>query len=66
MSKKTPAPSGGFPITHFLAKKRRESEPKDETTTRNKTQTASQSKTNNDYIWICQKVEKLFLENSGR
>ena len=61
-----PAPTGGFPITHFLANKSRESEPKDETTTRNKTQTASQSKTNNDYIWISQKVEKLFLENSGR
>ena len=38
--KKT-APSGGFPITHFLAKKRRESKPKDETTTRNKTHTAN-------------------------
>ena len=55
--KKT-APSGRFPITHFLAKKRRESERKDETKTRNKTQAASKSKTNNDYVPTCQKVEK--------
>ena len=58
MMQKKRASSGGFPITHFLAKKRRECEPKDETTTRNKTQKASKSKTNNDHIWTCQKVEK--------
>ena len=55
---KKAAPSSGFPILHFVAKKRRQSEPKDETTTRNKTQTASKSKTNSDYIRTCQKVEK--------
>ena len=57
MSKKT-ASSGGFSITQFLVKKRRDPEPKDETTTRNKIQTASNSKINNDYIRTCQKVEK--------
>ena len=62
--------SGSFPITHFLAKKRGESEPKNETSTRNKIQTASKTKTNNDYIWTCRKVGKwknnFFLENSRR
>ena len=71
MSKKNPATGGGFPVTHFLAKKEENPNQKNETTTRNKTQTASKRKTNNDFIRTCQKVEKwkkrfLFLENSGR
>ena len=48
-----------FSYNAFSCRKtRRESEPKNEATTRNKAQTASKSKTNNDFIWTCQRVEK--------
>ena len=46
-----PAASGGISVMHFLVKKKR-------IRTKRWNNTRNENKTNNDYIWISQKVER--------